>query len=369
LSQLASLQGSREAAVARRSQVAPELRREANKYTSYRALEGLSRASASLICEGAELLDLEAAMKRDPERVKACLGSLATGPWADTALASKPNLAVLWLSPGDETLQVSLRGQGAGQSHQHLLLLSDPDCQRSVHLELLDDASGSHHLNLVIEAHLAESSRLDLSVSQAMSSESYVTATWAFRLAKKANLHAVWMDFGAALARHDLQVDLAEPQARAELAGLMLPKLGQHHDQHLTLYHGASDTHSQQLFKGLVGARGRSVFSGRVEIKEGAAGCSSHQLCRGILLGDGAEFDARPQLLICIDAVEASHGASCGAMDEKSMFFLRSRGLDELAAKQLLAEAFAGEVIELLSDSSRSESALESVRSMIQGIH
>jgi Fe-S cluster assembly protein SufD len=238
-----------------------------------------------------------------------------------------------------------------------------------MHLDLLDDASGSHHLNLVLEADLAPSSQLELSVSQAMSSDSYVTATWAFRLAEKSNLRAVWMDFGAALARHDLQVDLAEPQARAELAGLMLPKAGQHHDQHLTLHHGAGDTHSQQLFKGLVGDQGRSVFSGRVEIKEGAEACSSHQLCRGLLLGDGAEFDARPQLLISIDAVEASHGASCGAMDEKSMFFLRSRGLDELAAKQLLAEAFAGEVIEISSDSSRSESSKEHVRSMIQAIH
>ena len=143
---------------------------------------------------------------------------------------------------------------------------------------------------------------------------------------------------------------------------------GQHHDHHVHVRHGASETHSDQLFKGLVGRKGRSVFSGCVEVCEGAQGCSADQLSRGLLLGEGAEFDARPQLLISYDAVEASHGSSCGAMDEDALFFLRSRGLSQSDARLLMAQAFAGEVHELVATSDWVERSQAALAQRLEGL-
>jgi hypothetical protein len=339
------LQSRREEAGERLGERPAYGRREANKYTAYRALEQRSSASFEWGATGFELLDYAVAMVRHPERVSARLGGLASGAWADASLAGEYGLVVLHVAESGAPMRLSLRGLGQGFSAPRLLVLSEPGVERALEIELLDDHD-DHHLNLVIEVDLAADSSLSFVLLQDQSRNGLTTSTFAARLGKNAKFDGVWLDCGAAMARHDVQIDLAEEGASAHLAGLMLSRPNQHHDQHVHVRHSASNTHSKQIFKGLVATKGRSVFSGCVEVCAGAEGCSADQLSRGLLLGEGAEFDARPQLLISYDAVEASHGSSCGAMDDNALFFLRSRGLDREAAKALLAQGFAGEVLE-----------------------
>ena len=91
-------------------------------------------------------------------------------------------------------------------------------------------------------------------------------------------------------------------------------------------------------------------------------------MSRGLLLGESAEFDARPQLLISYDAVEASHGSSCGAMDEDALFFMRSRGLSMLQARYLMAQAFAGEVHELVDGEDLIERSYRALAHLLEGL-
>jgi Fe-S cluster assembly protein SufD len=335
---------------------------EANKYTSFRDLKDLAAAAHELEVEGVTALSLSQALERDSSRLEAVLGRLATGPWADASLSASYSLHVLEVGAGEQPAVVRVKAKGSGVSHVRFVVLPQIGVQRDVQIMFTDDGTPGHHLNAVFEVDVAMGAALRLQVFQDHGDQGWLTATWAAKVARDARFDAVWVDQGAALSRHDIQVALNEPGAQTHLSGLMVPRSGQHHDHHVHVCHGAQSTTSRQLFKGLVGAGARSVFSGCVEVLEGAESCCADQLSRGLLLGHGAEFDARPQLLISVDAVEASHGTSCGAMDEEALFFLRSRGLDAEAAKHLLAEAFAGEVLEQLGDEGLVQRGLDTVR-------
>ena len=340
-------------------------RAEANKYTRYRALKAREQAPFEWGSHGVDLSSFSDAMEKYGDRLRDTVGALATGAWADASLAGDHAVVVLTVATSGEPIRLSLRGLETGFSAPRLVILAEPEVERDLEIELVDEGV-DHHLNLVIEADLAQGSQLRLTVLQDQSTIGFATTTLAARVGRDATFDGVWFDCGAQMARHDVQIDLVDSGATTKLSGLMLPRPGQHHDHHVHIRHSASNTHSDQLFKSLVAAKGRSVFSGCVEVCEGSQGCSADQLSRALLMGDGAEFDARPQLLISYDAVEASHGSSCGAMDDNALFFLRSRGLDPDEARFLMAQAFAGEVHERSAASDfieRSNSALSGLLS------
>lgn len=354
------LQNRREAAAARLRQQPAHERQEENKYTSYRALTKRGHASFEQTDSGFDVLDHLTAILKYPNRMSSCLGALASGPWADASLSGDYKLSVLHITETGSPLRLSLRGLGQGASVPRLVILCEPETNREVEIELLDE-DADHHMNLVIEVDIASNASLTFCQLQDQGRTGFATTTFAARLADNASLDAVWMDCGASMARHDVQIDLSGEGASANLSGLMLPQPDQHHDHHVHVKHGASNTASSQLFKTLVASKGRSVFSGCVEVSEGAQGCRADQLSRALLLGPRAEFDVRPQLLISFDAVEASHGSSCGAMDDDVLFFLRSRGLSAEDARYLIAQAFAAEIFNNSSSSffaDRSKSSL-----------
>jgi len=98
----------------------------------------------------------------------------------------------------------------------------------------------------------------------------------------------------------------------------------------------------------------RGVFSGRVIVRPGANGTDAHQTNKNLLLSDGVEVDSKPQLEIFADDVKCSHGAADGQLADEALFYLKSRGLDEPAARTLLTRGFAREVLDRIN--------LESVR-------
>ena len=340
---------------------------EANKYTRYTALKDRELAPFEWGGQGVELHDFSAAMEARPERMQSTFGALATGAWADASLAGDYGLVVLHLNESGPALRFTLNGLGQGFSAPRLVILTEPNVERVVEIEL-SDAHDDHHLNLVIEADLAVSSQVDMTILQDKRASGLTTTTCAARVGSSATFNGVWVDCGSRMARHDVQIDLADRGASTQISGLMLPSAGQHQDHHVHVRHGASNTHSNQLFKGLVASKGRSVFTGCVEVCEGATGCSAEQLSRALLLGESAEFDARPQLLISYDAVEASHGSSCGAMDEDALFFMRSRGLSLLQARYLMAQAFAGEIHELIDGKDLVERSDKALAQLLEGL-
>lgn len=164
-------------------------------------------------------------------------------------------------------------------------------------------------------------------------------------LAENSRLEAHNFMLGAGLGRLETHARLAAPGAECLLNGLSLAGDRQHHDSRLTVDHALPNARSVQNHRAVVANRARSVWNGKVLVREGADGTDAQQSCKNLLLDKLAEADAKPELEIYADEVKCSHGATVGQLDMDAFFYLRSRGIEENVARSLLVFAFADDVL------------------------
>ncbi len=156
------------------------------------------------------------------------------------------------------------------------------------------------------------------------------------------------IDLGAALARHDAVAVIDGEGAECRLNGLYMTHSGQHVDNQTVLDHARPHGDSRELYKGILDDKSRAVFNGRIVVREGAQKTDAKQSNPNLLLSEGARAHTRPQLEIYADDVKCTHGATIGRMNDDAIFYLQSRGIPRSEARDLLIEAFAGEVIDLV---------------------
>ncbi len=149
-----------------------------------------------------------------------------------------------------------------------------------------------------------------------------------------------WLDLGARLARQETRVNLSGVNASFAYAGLLLGRQRQHHDQHVLVNHQATQCHSQQTYRAVLDGHARGVVNTAACVLPGADGSDVQQNTASLLLSNQAEMDAKPELEIHADEVVASHGATIGQLDEDAVFYLRSRGIPEAKARQMLVGGF-----------------------------
>jgi len=166
--------------------------------------------------------------------------------------------------------------------------------------------------------------------------------------------------FGALLARNDIHTDL-DLASECELNGLYLGVNRQHIDNHTRINHLKPHGISRELYKGVLDDRARGVFQGRVIVAEDAQKTDSQMNNRNLLLSNDAEADTKPQLEIYADDVKCAHGVTIGQLDEKSIFYLQSRCIDEETARNMLTFAFANEMVDKIKIKSLHDQALEQV--------
>lgn len=152
--------------------------------------------------------------------------------------------------------------------------------------------------------------------------------------------------FGSQLKRNDISLQFAGENSSAELNGVFLSKHRQHIDNHLSLAHTQPHCTSNTAFKGFVTDESRAIFNGRIHIHPGAQKTEAHLNNKNLLLSKKAELDTKPELEIYADDVKCSHGASIGQLDEKSLFYFRSRGIDKAGAEAMLCLGFVNEKVE-----------------------
>ena len=150
---------------------------------------------------------------------------------------------------------------------------------------------------------------------------------------------------GARLARIETHVSVEGEGAQVDLAGVYLCAGGRHADLTSTITHSATSGKTAQLIKGVARKGGRGVFQGSIVVERGAQQTEAHQYHHGMLLEDGAEIFAKPELMIFADDVVCAHGNTAGGLDESVLFYLRSRGVPEAEARALLTEAFLLEAL------------------------
>ena len=132
----------------------------------------------------------------------------------------------------------------------------------------------------------------------------------------------------------------------AELDGLMLARDRQLTDVHLDIQHKVPHCTSRETFKGILDGKGRVVFDGHIVVARDAQKTDAVLSNDNLMLSRSAEVDTKPQLEIYADDVKCSHGTTVGELDADMLFYLRSRGIAEPQAKQMLCQGFAGEVVE-----------------------
>ncbi|MGB4498993.1 MAG: Fe-S cluster assembly protein SufD [Methylococcaceae bacterium] len=150
---------------------------------------------------------------------------------------------------------------------------------------------------------------------------------------------------GSLLARNDIVSDL-KTAAECEFNGLFLGSGKQHLDNLTRINHIESHGISREFYKGILNDQAKGVFQGRIVVAENAQKIDSQMNNRNLLLSNEAEIDTKPQLEIYADDVKCAHGVTVGQLDEKSIFYLQSRGIDEETAKHILTFAFANEMVE-----------------------
>lgn len=208
---------------------------------------------------------------------------------------------------------------------------------------------GRQFTNSVFDARLGGGAHLDHVRIQVREREHSGVNRIHARLDKDAGMHHNSIDLGGALSRNDVIAEIAGTGASVQLNGLYLASGEQHIDNHTSIIHGVGPSVSDEEYRGILAGRSQCVFNGKVIVAKGADGTDSRQANHNLLLSDRAEIDTKPELEIYADDVKCAHGATVGQLDKASLFYLRSRGLDEEQAKQVLTRAFAAGTLSSLS--------------------
>ena len=166
----------------------------------------------------------------------------------------------------------------------------------------------------------------------------------AVRQERKSRYTGFSLAFGGAIARTDVVIKIDGDECETMLDGLYMTAKEQLIDHHTFIEHLHPNCSSREIFKGIVAGKSRAVFNGKIYVHREAQGTDSKQTNKNLLLSDEATVDTKPQLEIFADDVKCTHGATVGGLDAAALFYLKSRAIDEEAARDLLTLGFAGEV-------------------------
>lgn len=204
-------------------------------------------------------------------------------------------------------------------------------------------------------------SRLDYVAIQAVNEQTRVIQINETGAARDASTIGLIVNTGASWVRNESLARLEGPGARSEMLSVSIPSHEQEYDQRTFQHHAAEGAYSDLLYKNSLYDRSRSVFSGLIFVDEKAHHTDAYQTCRNLLMSDEAESNSMPGLEINADQVKCSHGSTSAQISDEEIFYLRARGIDPMAARQLIARGFSVEVIERLKDDAVEELVLKFV--------
>ena len=166
---------------------------------------------------------------------------------------------------------------------------------------------------------------------------------------RSANVSSHSVLLGGGLVRNNVHPVLAGEGAECMINGLFIGNAKQHLDNYMLVEHASPHCASRQFYNGILDDHAHGVFHGRIIVHKDAQKTDAKQTNRNLLLSDDASIDTKPQLEIYADDVKCTHGATIGQIEENALFYLRSRGIDEISARKLLLLAFANECLDRMA--------------------
>lgn len=199
--------------------------------------------------------------------------------------------------------------------------------------------------NIVTEIHVAESANVEYYKVQMESDEASHIGTTQVKMLDNSHFYAATVCLDGGFIRNNLNILIDGQNCDAYMYGLYLPDGKQHMDNHTLADHNKPNSHSNELYKGILVDQSSAVFNGKIFVRPDAQKTNAYQSCKNIVLSPSAKMNTKPQLEIFADDVKCSHGTTTGQLDEEALFYLRSRGIPKHEALALLMFAFCEDVL------------------------
>ncbi|MDA1239180.1 MAG: Fe-S cluster assembly protein SufD [Proteobacteria bacterium] len=239
--------------------------------------------------------------------------------------------------------------------------------EKEASVTLIESGAAAARFNKVIEVDLSVGSSFDHVNVQGTDIEGVVASQLFAKLSSECSLKSFALTMNGTLTRHESIIDLVGDNSSAHLAGAAIGGGLFHHDDTVFITHDALACESRQVFKKVLRRGGKGIFQGKILVKPMAQKTDGYQLSQALLLDEESQFLVKPELEIYADDVACSHGSTSGAIDEEALFYLRSRGIPDEKARELLVLAFLAEVFDEIDSAEIAEELVNHLQLYLSG--
>jgi Fe-S cluster assembly protein SufD len=230
--------------------------------------------------------------------------------------------------------------------HPRNLIISEQESQLTVVEDYVSLGDGTTFSNAATELVAGENAAVSHYMIVREAGRTCNFSTLRIQQDRNANVATHSLLLNGELVRNNVHPVLAGEGSQCLINGLFMANGRQHMDNYMLVEHASPHCDSRQFYNGILNGQSHGVFHGRIIVHKDAQKTDAKQTNRNLLLSDQAQIDTKPQLEIYADDVKCTHGATIGQVDENALFYLRSRGLDEVAARHALLLAFANECLD-----------------------
>ena len=243
-------------------------------------------------------------------------------------------------------LFVSSAAEVPTMSHPRNLLIFEDETQGTIVEEYVSLGHNSAFCNSATELVAGENATVSHYMIEREHREAFNFSTLRIQQGRSANVASHSLLLGGGLVRNNVHPVLAGEGGECLINGLFVGDGHQHLDNYMHVEHAQPHCSSRQFYNGILDGHAHGVFHGRIVVHKDAQKTDAKQTNRNLLLSDDAQIDTKPQLEIYADDVKCTHGATIGQIEENALFYLQSRGIDEISARRLLLLAFARECLD-----------------------
>ena len=282
-------------------------------------------------------------------------------------------------NPNDDNSLLSLNNSFSNKIHNILVKKNYSFKKPLIIYQITNEKVSNTNINFQLNFELEENSSIKIiNLSDDNSEKNFINNLFNFNLGKNAILKNYKIDkksntnikydyssitqkensisetfifsSGSDYIKNEVSCNLEGQYSSAFINGIHLLSKNKHHEIRTNTNHLYENTKSYQLIKSVIDDSSKSVYQGKIYVDSKAQKTDGYQLSKAVLLNEQAEFNAKPELEIYADDVKCSHGSASGSLDENSIFYLMSRGLDKKTAKELLINGFLLDVVEKITD-------------------
>jgi Fe-S cluster assembly protein SufD len=246
-------------------------------------------------------------------------------------------------------LYVTVPGDAPTMNHPRNLIVVEQSSQVTVVEDYVSLGEGTTFSNTATELVAGDNANVSHYMIVREGEQAYNFSTLRIQQGRSANVATHSLLWSGALVRNNVHPVLAGEGSECLINGLFMANGREHMDNYMLVEHASPHCDSRQFYNGILNGQSHGVFHGRIIVHKDAQKTDAKQTNRNLLLSDDAQIDTKPQLEIYADDVKCTHGATIGQVDENALFYLRSRGLAEAAARHVLLLAFANECLDRMS--------------------